>query len=47
MTDVIRFRSPVGPAGRLVDRLVLTGYMTRLLVQRNAWLRAAAEAERE
>lgn len=38
MIDVVEFESPVGPVGRLVNRLVLTGYMTRLLEQRNAWL---------
>jgi ligand-binding SRPBCC domain-containing protein len=43
MTDVVRFRSPAGPVGRLVDRLVLASYMTRLLTQRNAWLKAELE----
>lgn len=38
MTDVVEFESPGGPVGRLVNRLVLTTYMTRLLVQRNEWL---------
>lgn len=38
MTDVVEFESPVGPVGRIVNRLVLTGYMTRLLERRNAWL---------
>lgn len=38
MTDTVRFESPAGPLGRLVDRLVLTDYLTRLLTQRNEWL---------
>ena len=38
MTDTVEFASPVGPIGRMVDRLVLTGYMTRLLTHRNRWL---------
>ncbi len=38
MTDVVEFESPVGPVGQLVNCLVLTGYLTRLLKQRNAWL---------
>ena len=38
MTDVVEFASPLGPVGRLVDRVFLTGYMTRLLEQRNTWL---------
>ncbi|MER7557515.1 SRPBCC family protein [Nocardioides sp. NPDC126508] len=41
MTDVVEFESPAGPVGRLVNALVLTRYMTTLLEQRNAWLRAA------
>jgi len=38
MRDVVEFESPVGPVGRVVNSLVLTRYMTRLLEQRNAWL---------
>lgn len=40
MTDVVDFSSPLGVLGRLVDRVFLTRYLTRLLDQRNAWLRA-------
>lgn len=40
MLDQIDFASPVGPVGRVVDRVVLERYMTRLIEQRNAWLRA-------
>jgi ligand-binding SRPBCC domain-containing protein len=43
MTDVVRFRSPAGPVGQLVDRIVLQGYMTRLLAQRNVWLKEQLE----
>lgn len=45
MTDSVRFRSPVGPVGVSVDRLVLTRYMTRLLEQRNTWLKGELERE--
>ena len=38
MIDVIRFRSPFGPLGRAVDRVLLGRYMERLIRQRNAWL---------
>lgn len=38
MTDTVEFASPLGPLGRLVDTVVLTRYMTRLLAQRNRWL---------
>ena len=43
MTDVVRYRSPAGPLGRLVDRMGLTTYMARLLAQRNAWLKQELE----
>jgi ligand-binding SRPBCC domain-containing protein len=45
MTDVFEFRSPFGPLGRLVDGLFLRGYLKRLLVNRNACLRQAAESD--
>ncbi|CAM3679686.1 SRPBCC family protein [Occultella aeris] len=38
MTDVVEFASPLGPLGRIVDRWVLTSYLTRLLTVRNEWL---------
>jgi hypothetical protein len=44
MVDVVEFRSPLGLAGAVADRLVLGHYMPRLLRQRNAWLKATLEA---
>lgn len=41
MTDTVDFVSPLGPVGRVVDTLFLTGYMTRLLEDRNRWLATA------
>lgn len=38
MVDTVRFRSPLGPLGRLIDRVVLGRYMPHLIRQRNAWL---------
>jgi ligand-binding SRPBCC domain-containing protein len=38
MTDTVEFASPLGPLGTLVDAMVLTRYMTRLLTVRNLWL---------
>jgi ligand-binding SRPBCC domain-containing protein len=38
MSDHVEFESPAGAVGRLVDRRVLTGYMTGLLRDRNRWL---------
>lgn len=43
VTDEIEFRSPLGPLGRLVDRLVLERYMHRLITARNQWLKDALE----
>ena len=43
MYDHWEHRSPFGPLGRLVDRLVLGRYMRSLLVTRNAALKRAAE----
>lgn len=45
MRDVFRFSAPFGPLGRLVERLVLRRYMTRLLEDRNAAIKAAAEGD--
>lgn len=47
LRDTIRFHSPFGPIGRLVDRLVLREYMRRLIEQRNDQLAAEAEADAE
>jgi ligand-binding SRPBCC domain-containing protein len=38
MTDTVEFTSPAGPIGRVIDAVILTSYMTRLLTQRNQWL---------
>lgn len=46
MTDVVELASPAGALGRLVDRWVLTRYMTRLLGARNAWLVAELSRHR-
>lgn len=44
MTDVVDYRSPLGPIGSLVDRIRLERYMVELLQRRNEFLRKAAEA---
>jgi ligand-binding SRPBCC domain-containing protein len=43
MTDVLVFRSPLGVLGAIVDRLIMTRYLTRLLTKRNAIVKAALE----
>jgi ligand-binding SRPBCC domain-containing protein len=45
MTDDWEHASPLGPIGRIVDRVVLGRYMRGLLETRNAALKAEAEAE--
>ena len=43
MVDLVRFRSPLGPLGRVADAVVLGRYMPHLLRQRNAWLKHELE----
>lgn len=43
MRDVVEFAAPLGPLGRLAERLVLDRYMQMLIHQRNEHLRTAAE----
>ncbi|MFL5383700.1 MAG: SRPBCC family protein [Longimicrobiaceae bacterium] len=45
MRDVFRVSAPAAPIGRMIERLVLTRYMTRLLADRNAVIKAAAEGD--
>jgi ligand-binding SRPBCC domain-containing protein len=45
MRDVFCFSAPAGPLGRLIERLLLERYMTRLLADRNAAIKAAAEGD--
>ena len=44
MRDVIEFTSPLGLVGRVVDALVLSGYLRKLIVQRNRVIKETAEA---
>jgi ligand-binding SRPBCC domain-containing protein len=43
MRDLLAFESPLGMLGRVVDRLVLAPYLTRMLEQRGRMIRAEAE----
>jgi ligand-binding SRPBCC domain-containing protein len=45
MKDVLTFRSPFGIVGAIVDRLVMARYLTRLLTQRNAIVKAVLERD--
>lgn len=46
MTDVFVFESPFGILGRFFNRLVLTKYMRRFLMERNAIIKEYAESEK-
>ncbi|PYF74968.1 SRPBCC family protein [Pedobacter nutrimenti] len=43
MTDVFTYVSPLGLLGKLADKLFLYGYLKRLLIKRNAVIKAHAE----
>lgn len=43
MVDRVSFDAPLGPLGRLVERLVLGAYLERLIEERGRFLRVAAE----
>ena len=45
MKDVLTFRSPLGPLGAIVDRLVMTRYLTRMLTRRNDVLKRILEKQ--
>jgi ligand-binding SRPBCC domain-containing protein len=44
MRDELRFASPFGVAGRLVDRFVLASYLRRFLIERNEVIKRTAES---
>lgn len=43
MRDTFLFRAPLGFLGRLAEAMFLTGYMRRLLLRRNTYLKHLAE----
>jgi len=46
MVDNIEFEAPLGPLGRIAERLVLRSYLPKLIVERNDFLRTDLEAGR-
>jgi ligand-binding SRPBCC domain-containing protein len=46
MVDRISFDAPLGPLGRLVERVALGAYLERLIVERGQFLKAAAERQK-
>jgi len=45
MTEVFDFAAPLGPLGRIAERLFLTAYMRRFLNTRNAMIKRVAESD--
>ena len=45
MREVFDYTSPLGPLGRLADRLFLAAYMTRFLTEKADFLKAVAESD--
>ena len=45
MRDIFEFTAPLGPLGWLAEKLFLTAYMEKFLVQRNAGLKTLAESD--
>jgi ligand-binding SRPBCC domain-containing protein len=45
MTDTFRYSTPLGPLGRVAERLLLTRYMRSFLIERNRILKATAESD--
>ena len=45
MRDELRFSAPFGVLGLMVERLVLREYLTRLLRERNQFVKQVAESE--
>jgi len=45
MHDRLEFCSPLGLLGRIADRLVLTAYLRRFLLRRNAVIKRIAESD--
>jgi ligand-binding SRPBCC domain-containing protein len=43
MTDVLKFKAPLGPIGWIAERVLLAGHMRRFLVARGRALKAMAE----
>jgi len=47
MIDTFDYTSPLGPLGRLADRLFLRAYMEDLLTRRNRYIKHCAEQSKE
>lgn len=46
MTDIFEFHSPFGLLGKLLDKLILTNYLQKLLIDRNNVIKEFAETDK-
>ena len=46
MKDIFKFQSPLGYIGKLFDKIILTGYLKRLLINRNNIIKEYAETSK-
>jgi len=46
MTDIFEFEAPFGFLGRLMEKLILKTYMTKLLAKRNLIIKRTAETKK-
>jgi ligand-binding SRPBCC domain-containing protein len=46
MKDIFKFQSPFGIIGKLIDKIILTGYLKKLLIERNNIIKEYAETEK-
>lgn len=46
MKDIFKFQSPFGIFGKLCDKIFLSGYLKRLLIERNTIIKEYAETEK-
>lgn len=46
MTDIFKYESPFGIAGKFFNRIVLTCYLRKLLIKRNAMIKEFAETDK-
>ncbi|APQ19397.1 SRPBCC family protein [Maribacter hydrothermalis] len=46
MTDIFEFYSPFGLLGKLLDKLILTNYLQKLLIDRNNVIKEFAETDK-
>ena len=46
MTDIFEFQSPFGIIGKLFNKLILTNYLRKLLIDRNNVIKEFAETDK-